>query len=98
MFYIYGNFIKIIIEKMNSEGIIKKTLTLTKEQSQILSTYKDLGFNNESELLNYAIMLFQKEIRKLNELKLSADLYSEIYNNDLDLQDLTQTAFSDIDL
>ncbi len=83
---------------MNSEGIIEKTLTLTKEQSQILSTYKDLGFNNESELLNYAIMLFQKEIRKLNELKLSSDLYSEIYNNDLDLQDLTQTAFSDIDL
>ena len=81
---------------MNSEGIIKKTLTLTKEQSQILSTYKDLGFNNESELLNYAIMLFQKEIRKLNELKLSADLYSEIYNNDLDLQDLTQTALSKI--
>ena len=75
-----------------------RTVTLTPEQSQILATYKELGFNNESELLNYAIMLFQKETQKRNELRLSADLNSEIYSNDNDLQDLTETALNDIDL
>jgi len=77
---------------------MNRTVTLTPEQSQILATYKELGFNNESELLNYAIMLFQKETQKRNELQLSADLYSEIYSTDYDLQDLTETALNDIDL
>jgi hypothetical protein len=75
---------------------MSRTVTLTTEQSQILATYKELGFSNESELLNYAIMLFQKETQKRNELRLSADLYSEIYSNDTDLQDLTETALNDI--
>ena len=75
---------------------MNRTVTLTTEQSQILATYKELGFSNESELLNYAIMLFQKETQKRNELQLSADLYSEIYSNDTDLQDLTESALNDI--
>jgi hypothetical protein len=77
---------------------MNRTVTLTPEQSQILATYKELGFNNESELLDYAIMSFQKETQKRNELVLSADLYSEIYCNDQDLQDLTETAVNDNDL
>ena len=77
---------------------MNRTLTLTNEQFQMFSDYQELGFKNESELLNYALMLFQKEKQKLNELKLSADLYSEIYNNDQGLQDLTETSLNDIDL
>jgi len=68
---------------------MNRTITLTNEQFQILSDYKELGFNNESELLNYAILFVHKEKHKLNDLKMSADLYSEIYHNKQDLQDLT---------
>ncbi len=76
---------------------MNKTLTLTKEQFQILSKYKDFGFTNETALLDYAIRLIQKEIQKRSELTLSADLYSEIYNSDRDLQDLTQTSLNDME-
>jgi hypothetical protein len=68
---------------------MNRTITLTNEQFQILSDYKELGFNTESELLNYAILFVQKEKHKLNDLKMSADLYSEIYQSDQDLRDLT---------
>ncbi len=74
-----------------------KTLTLTKEQFQILSKYRDFGFSNETALLDYAIRLIQKEIQKRSELTLSANLYSEIYNSDSDLQDLTQTSLNDME-
>lgn len=77
---------------------MNRTITLTNEQFQILSDYKELGFNNESELLNYAILFLQKEKQKLNDLKLSADLYSEIYQNDMDLQDLTESSLNDVEL
>ena len=77
---------------------MNRTITLTNEQFQILSDYKELGFNNESELLNYAISFLQKEKHKVNDLKMSAELYSEIYQSDQDLQDLTESSLNDVEL
>lgn len=75
---------------------MNKTLILTNEQIQILSKYHEFGFKNENAFLNYAILLVQKEIQRHNKLIKSADLYSEIYKSDIELQDLTNTALNDL--
>ncbi|MBU0765518.1 MAG: hypothetical protein KJ607_11850, partial [Bacteroidetes bacterium] len=61
-----------------------------------LSKYNEFGFENENAFLNYAIKLIQKEIQKHYELKNSAELYAELYETDIDLKDLTQSALNDL--
>lgn len=75
---------------------MNKTIKLTNEQVQILSKYNEFGFENENDFLNYAIRLVQKEIQQNTELVNSAELYSEIYNSDVELQDLTSSALNDL--
>jgi Arc/MetJ-type ribon-helix-helix transcriptional regulator len=66
------------------------------EQSQIdfLSQFKDLGFKDKSSLVRSALNQLQQQIQ-VQELERSADLYTEVYEGDEDLQKLTALAGAD---
>jgi Arc/MetJ-type ribon-helix-helix transcriptional regulator len=66
------------------------------EQSQIdfLAQFKDLGFKDRSSLVRSALNQLQQQI-EMQELERSADLYTEVYEGDEDLQKLTALAGAD---
>ncbi|HAR34073.1 MAG TPA: hypothetical protein DCR95_08285 [Desulfobacter sp.] len=65
--------------------------SVEESQSLFLNSFKQYGFKDKSAMLRAAIDRFKKEI-ELESLKKSADLYSEIYSEDDDLKELTDTA------
>jgi Arc/MetJ-type ribon-helix-helix transcriptional regulator len=66
------------------------------EQSQLdfLAQFKDFGFKDRSSLVRSALNQLQQQM-ELQELERSADLYTEVYEADLQLQELTALAVAD---
>jgi Arc/MetJ-type ribon-helix-helix transcriptional regulator len=66
------------------------------EQSQLdfLAQFKDFGFKDRSSLVRSALNQLQQRM-ELQELERSADLYTEVYEEDLQLQELTALAVAD---
>ncbi len=66
---------------------------VTLEQSQIdfLAQFKDLGFKDKSSVVRLALNRLRAELEQ-QELERSADLYAEVYAEDVDLQKLTALA------
>ena len=62
-------------------------------QSQFLNNFREYGFKDKSTMLRTAIEHFKNKL-EIESLKKSADLYSEIYLEDDDLKELTETAVS----
>ncbi len=65
----------------------------TLEQSHIdfLEQFKDRGFKDKSTIVRLALDRLVKELER-EELVRSADLYAELYKEDLELQQLTDAA------
>ncbi len=68
--------------------------SLNKDHVEFLQNYSLFGFKDKSSMVRAGINLLKKEINK-NELKKSAELYAEVYEEDKELQMLTETAISD---
>lgn len=68
--------------------------SLNKDHVEFLQNYSLFGFKDKSSMVREGINLLKKEINK-NELKKSAELYAEVYEEDKELQVLTETAISD---
>jgi Arc/MetJ-type ribon-helix-helix transcriptional regulator len=66
------------------------------EQSQLdfLAQFKDFGFKDRSSLVRSALNQLQQQM-ELQELERSADLYTEVYEEDLQIQELTALAVAD---
>ena len=71
--------------------MLQAKFSVEETQAHFLGNYKAYGFKDKSSLLRAAIDHFKKEM-ELESLKKSADLYSEIYSEDDDLKELTETA------
>ncbi|MGB5687153.1 MAG: hypothetical protein WBM35_15195 [Candidatus Electrothrix sp.] len=71
--------------------MVQAKFTVEEAQAQFLSNFKEYGFKDKSSMLRAAVEYFKKVI-ELKELKKSADMYAEIYCEDEDLQELTETA------
>ncbi len=65
----------------------------TLEQSHIdfLEQFKDRGFKDKSSIVRLALDRLAQELER-EELARSADLYAELYQEDRDLQQLTDVA------
>jgi Arc/MetJ-type ribon-helix-helix transcriptional regulator len=63
------------------------------EQSHVdfLDQFKTLGFKDKSSIVRLALDKLHQEIER-QELEQSAQLYAELYANDEQLQQLTDTA------
>jgi hypothetical protein len=73
--------------------MLQAKFSVKESQARFLSRYKEYGFKDKSSMLRAAIDQLKKEL-ELEQLKQSADLYSEIYSEEDDLKDLTETAIS----
>ena len=62
-------------------------------QAEFLSNYKVYGFKDKSSMVRKAIDQLQRKL-ELETLRESAELYSEIYSEDDNLKDLTQSAIT----
>ena len=74
--------------------MIQTKISINDSQNVFLNNYKTLGFKSKSSMFREALDLLMKEF-KLNKLKKSAELYSEIYSEDNELRELTNSAISD---
>ncbi len=71
--------------------MLQAKFSVEEDQVQFLKNYKEYGFKDKSSMLRAAINNFKKEI-EIERLKKSAELYSEIYSEDEDLKELTNSA------
>jgi len=71
--------------------MLQAKFSVEETQARFLNNYMDYGFKDKSSMLRAAISHFKKEF-ELKRLKKSAELYSEIYSEDKDLKELTETA------
>ena len=73
--------------------MLQAKFSVKESQARFLNRYKEFGFKDKSSMLRAAIDELKKEL-ELQQLERSADLYSEIYSEDDDLKELTETAIS----
>lgn len=77
----------------NGGLMLQEKFSLEESQSRFLKNFKSYGFKDKSSMLRAAIDHFKKEMER-ESLIMSADLYSEIYSEDDDLKELTETALN----
>ena len=65
--------------------------SLTPPLIDFLGDYRAYGFKDKSSMVRVALQRFREEL-ELQNLKQSANLYAEIYEEDEELQELTETA------
>lgn len=67
--------------------------SLTVSLIKFLNNYKYYGFKDKSSLVRTALLRFKEDL-ELQSLKQSANLYAEIYEEDGELQELTEVAIT----
>jgi hypothetical protein len=65
--------------------------SLTLSLIEFLNNYKFYGFKDKSSMVRAALLRLKEEL-ELQSLKQSANLYAEVYEEDAELQDLTEVA------
>ena len=68
--------------------------SVAESQIDFLKRYSQFGFKDKSSMVRAALEELRIKL-ELQSLKESADLYAEIYKEDSDLQELTDSAISD---
>lgn len=69
-------------------------ISLDESQIDFLNKYQELGYKDKSSLVRSAIEEYIKSVEKQKLVK-SALLYAEIYEQDSELRDLTDSAIED---
>ncbi len=65
--------------------------SLTLSLIEFLNNYKFYGFKDKSSMVRAALLRLKEEL-ELQSLKQSAKLYAEVYEEEVELQDLTAAA------
>jgi len=71
--------------------MLQAKFTIKEDQLAILNSFKEYGFKDKSSMMREALNLLKKE-REQQKLRESAAIYAEIYQEDADLQSLTEAA------
>jgi len=66
-------------------------ITFEESQIEFLQSHKQYGFKDKSSLVREALRKFQEDLER-KELEESAELYAEIYSDDGELKELTESA------
>ncbi|MBF0395650.1 MAG: hypothetical protein HQK78_02670 [Desulfobacterales bacterium] len=67
---------------------------LTSQIIEFLCNYKLYGFNDKSSMVRAALLRLKEEL-ELKNIRQSAELYAEIYEEDSDLHELTESAVAE---
>lgn len=73
--------------------MLQAKFSIKESQNAFLNRYEYLGYKDKSAMLRTAIDLLRKKI-EMEELKSSADMYSELYSEDDELAELTESALN----
>jgi Arc/MetJ-type ribon-helix-helix transcriptional regulator len=73
--------------------MIQAKFSLEEAHIQFLNNYKKYGFKDKSAVIRAALGRLQKEMER-EKLKMSADLYAEIFEEDEELQQMTESAIA----
>ena len=65
--------------------------SLTLSLIEFLNNYKFYGFKDKSSMVRAALLRLKEEL-ELQSIKQSANLYAEVYEEDVELQGLTEAA------
>jgi len=60
---------------------------------EFLNNHKRFGFKDKSSMVQAALQRLKEDFER-QQLKQSADLYAEVYEQDTELQELTETAIA----
>ncbi|MBW1803129.1 MAG: hypothetical protein JRJ85_20645 [Deltaproteobacteria bacterium] len=71
--------------------MLQAKFSVEETQARFLDNYREYGFKDKSAMLRAAITHFKKEFERKRLIE-SAELYSEVYSEDNDLKELTETA------
>ena len=64
-------------------------------QIDFLNHYSQYGFKDKNELVREALNRLKNDLEEKSLIE-SAELYAEIYENDADMQELTESALLDL--
>lgn len=67
--------------------------SLTFTLVEFLNNYKFYGFKDKSSMVRAALLRLKEEL-EMQSLRQSANLYAEVYEEDSELQELTETAIA----
>jgi Arc/MetJ-type ribon-helix-helix transcriptional regulator len=68
-------------------------ISIKDEQVEFLENHKLYGYKDKSSMVREALKCLKEEVER-KSLRQSADLYAEIYKNDSELKELTESAIS----
>jgi hypothetical protein len=68
-----------------------QTITIDEKQTDFLEKFSQYGFKKQEDLINEALERLRRDLEQ-KSLAESANLYAEIYAEDIDLQELTELA------
>jgi Arc/MetJ-type ribon-helix-helix transcriptional regulator len=68
-------------------------ISIKDEQVEFLENHKLYGYKDKSSMVREALKCLKEEVER-KTLRQSADLYAEIYKNDSELKELTESAIS----
>lgn len=71
-----------------------QTITIDDKQVDFLNKFSQYGFKKQEDLVSEALEPLRRDLEQ-KSLEDSADLYAEIYDEDSDLQELTELALAD---
>ena len=69
-------------------------ISLTPPLVEFLGDYRIYGFKDKSTMVRVALRQLQKEFEQ-RSLEQSADLYAELYDEDAELQEMTEAALAE---
>lgn len=68
-------------------------ISLDDANANFVSNFRDYGYTSKSAIVDDAVQKLSQELRNKALLE-SAELYQQVYQNDLELQELTDSAAS----
>ncbi len=71
-----------------------QTIAIDENQIDFLKKYSQYGFKTQDELVKEALSRLRDDLEQ-ESLEQSASLYAEIYADDEDLQELTESALAE---
>ncbi|MDR3566946.1 MAG: hypothetical protein P4L43_02855 [Syntrophobacteraceae bacterium] len=73
--------------------MVQAKFSIQETQARFLENFQEYGFKDKSAMLRAAIENYRKNLF-LEGLQRSADLYCEIYEKDVELKELTESALA----
>jgi len=73
--------------------MVQATFSLTKKHTEFLKQHKSYGFKDKSTLVRMALNRLKQELER-RQLEDSAELYAQLYQDNDELQQLTEAALN----